>query len=149
DLELRHVRNQLLGNLVSGSDEPYLVPHDVERAAPFDAGGNALARETHADCNADELALFDPEEIEMRRLVGHRMKLDILGEHELALALVLQRNRARQEIARLQGLVDGGFVDRDRHRIALATIENAGNTVLTAGFTRAAAAGALTHVDIE
>ena len=119
------------------------------RAAALDARGDALAGDVDRNCDADDLARIDAVEVEMGRLVGDRVELDVLGEDELALAFVFQRHRVRDELAGLEGLDDGFLVDRDRDRGFLATVEDSRNPALTAGFTCVAAARAFTHVDIE
>jgi hypothetical protein len=77
------------------------------------------------------------------------MELDVLSEHELALAFVLERDGVRDELPGLQRLDDGFLVDRDRNGGLVAAVEDRGNAVVAANGARAATARAFTHVDIE
>ena len=85
----------------------------------------------------------------MPGLVGYGVHLDALRDHELLLALVNQCGGRVEELACFDGLDHFGFLEIDGDRGKIAAVQDAGHEALAAGFTGAAGADALTHVNIE
>ena len=79
--------------------EAHGVLDDVEHAATLQTGAVGVVLEVHHDIDADDAAFLDPIEIDVDRLVRHRVELDRARDHRLFVALVVERDHMRDELA--------------------------------------------------
>jgi hypothetical protein len=125
------------------------VAHDVERAAALDAWRVGVVLEAHDDIDGDLGVRLDTIEVDVDRLIRHRVELHRARDHRLLLALVVQFHHVRQKLARADRHFDVLGVDFDRDRAAGAAIEHAGDEPRIAGRAGAAGAGLFALLDVQ
>src|SRR5262245_40806638 len=108
-----------------------------------------MVLEVHDDIDGDLGVFFDAIEIDVDRLVGDRVELDGARDHRLLLALVVELNHVREELAGAERHFDVLGLDLDRDRAALAAVEHARDQVRITGRTGAAGAYAFALFNVQ
>ncbi len=108
------------------------MAHDVEHAAALQAGRGRLVQEVHRHVDGDQRVLAETQEIDMDGEVAHRIELHVAGDHPRLGAVEVEHEDRALEMAGMELLGDGAVVDRDRLRLLLVAVKDAGNTALAA-----------------
>ena len=135
--------------MVGGAGDLDLVQGDIQRTAALQAGAFFLVREVDGDADLDLLVGVDAIEVEVPRLIRHRMHVDGLGDHRLRFGAVLQGHQVTQQLAGVEGLAELVGLHGDRHGGLVAAVEHARHQAGAASDAGAAGSRALTHFDVQ
>ena len=116
------------------------MPNDIEHPAAFQAGRRRFIEEAHGHLDGNHRIFAKSQEIDMDRKVAHRVELDRTGDHPRLLALDVEHEDRALEMAGVKLLVDGPIIDRDRLRLLLVAVDNAGNAPVATFRARSALA---------
>ena len=140
DLEPGQVDVEMIGDGVGGAAHLDLVAHHVEHAAALQPGGGGLVQEMHRHLDGDQGILAEPQEIDMDREIADRIELHGAGDHPRLGAVDVEGEDGALEMAGEELLRDRPIFDRDRLRVLLVAVKDAGNAPLAARGARAALA---------
>ena len=90
------------------------VGDDVDGAAALHARRLVGIDRMHRNGDADHRALAEPHEVDMQRVVAHRIELEVARDHAVLLAVELEVVDRGQEPAGIDPLPQFGVVERNR-----------------------------------
>ena len=134
DLEAGQVDLEELGDGGRLGTHRNLVHDHVQHAAALDARGGRLVLEVHRHLDGDDRVRADAQEVEMQRLVRHRIDLHVARQDIVALAVDVDRQSVIEETLAVHDALDRLGLDRDHHRGLLVAVDHGGNeSIATAG----------------
>jgi len=93
------------GNSIGRNPHFDRVTHDVQAAAPLDAGANILIDEMHRHLDTQARSRLQAQEIDMKRLILDGIELVIAGNNALLHAAHVKLEDRRQEMPGVDQLV--------------------------------------------
>src|SRR5690606_26376483 len=149
DVEAGQVDLEVLGNPVGGNGHLDRVAHDVEHGALPEAGRLLLVDEVHRHVNHEIGVLAHAQEIHMHEEIAHGLKLVILWDHAVLLAIDLDGDDAGQEAA-VMDLAEGVLVGHgDGKRGFLVAVDNGRYQTIAAQFTSGPLAHPVPHRSLQ
>src|SRR5690606_20961740 len=141
DLQTREVRLDRSRNVLRVAQQLDFVANHVEHSAALEAGRLLFVQEVHRNLHSNLFAGANAHEVDVQRLVGHRVHLEMLREHPSGLPVELEIPQLAEEATLVDQPVERAGLDRNHRWAAVAAIDDAGNPSLTAGDPGAARAG--------
>ena len=141
DLEAGQVDLEILRDGVGLGAHRDLVQHDVEHAAALDAGRRRFVPEVDRHLHGDDRLGPDAQEVEMERLVRHRVDLHVARQDLVARALDVDLKPVVEVTFLVQFALDRFRLDRDHDRGLLVAVDHGGNQSLATAGTGAPFAG--------
>ena len=149
DLQSGQIDFEMIGDCVGRAAYRDLVANDVEHAAALQPRGRRFVEEADRDFDGHVRILAEPQEIDMDGKLADGIDLNRAGNHPRLLALDVEHVDRALEMAGVNLLVDRAVIDRDRLRLLLVAIENAGDAPLAPLRARAALARAASRPRLE
>ena len=134
DFQFGNGNNDFFRNAIGAADHFDLALNQLQHAADLDARAQVFAFQTHGHVNVND-------EVHVQRGVGHRVALDVAGQHLHGLAVKAQLVVAGEEVALAQAGGQIGALDGDGLAVFALLVDNGGNKPVAAQFTRGALAG--------
>jgi hypothetical protein len=131
DLEAGDVDVDRLRDRVGRAHHLDMVGHEVDRAATLHAGRLVGILDVHRDAHPDGRAFAEPQEIDMDRVVAHRVDLEVARDGAVLLAVDLDVADAGEEAARIDAVLELIEVERDRERGLVVAVDHARHTAFT------------------
>jgi len=146
DLEAGQVDFEDFRNRIGPGAQRDLVHDHVEHAAALDAGRGQLVAEAHGDLHGDDRVGPDAQEVEMQRLVRHRIDLHV-ARQDVEVRAIDGDLHAVIEVAFLVNLAfDRLRFDGDHHGRLLVAVDHGGNQSFATAGTGAPFAGPVPHL---
>ena len=121
----RHVDHDRFRNLVGAHAHRDGVLNDVDCAAALDAGRDFRAAHMHRNIDADDGAFAQPQEVDMRGRVLHRIELEVARDHALLFAVKFEVVDRGEEAAGIDALAQFRMIERDAERGLVVAVNNA------------------------
>src|SRR5690606_37835339 len=109
--------------------------HDVERAAALEAGRSFLVQEVHRHLDVDGGVTRHAQEVDVQGRVLHRVELEVARDGAGLAAVDVDLEHGGQETAGEDQALRLVEVERDRLRRFAETVDDCGDTALTANGT--------------
>ena len=109
-----------------------LVAHHVEQTAALEALALLFADEADRHVDVDLGIGADPQEVDVQRVVGDRVELQIAGQDAVGLAADLEVDQGREEGAGVDLLTQLERVERDHLRGLLGAVDHGRNASFAA-----------------
>jgi hypothetical protein len=102
------------------------VSDNVDGAAALDARRLVGVHRMHRDGDADHRALAKPHEVDVQRVVLHRVELKVARDDAMLHAINLKLVDRGQEPSGIDALAELGIVERNRQRRLLIAVNHSG-----------------------
>ena len=131
DLETRDVDVDRFRDRVRRAHHLDVVGDDVDGAAALHAGRLVDVHHVHRDAHADRRTLAEAEEVDMDRIVAHRVDLEVARNGAVLLAVDLDVADADEEAARMDAVLELVEIERDRDRGLVVAVDHARHAAFT------------------
>ena len=132
DVGVLQVERDLARYGISRAKQLDLAPDDVEHAATLEAARDVLVDEHHRHGDGDSRAASHADEVDVQRLVGHRVQLHLARQHPDRVPVHLEIAERAEEAGGVHGAPELASLERDQLLRRLVAVHHTGHAPCSA-----------------